>query len=161
MRRLLIALMFCAFGIGVRAQGPATVTVTDTLVTPSGLLASGTITVSNAVAMTSLDGFVIPQGQKITVKITNGVFAVPLVPNIGASPSGSVYFADYSTPSARYREHVGCATELLKRESCRSARSLAGRSERHDSRGAIRSAARLRAAASSSLDAHGLDLRAG
>lgn len=73
------------------ASGPATTTITDTIVTPDGSPASGTITVVNPQTFTSADGYPVPKGTVATSTITNGIVTVALVPNAGASPGGTSY----------------------------------------------------------------------
>lgn len=99
-----LLLMLAVASIG-RAQVPATVNIADSLANAGGKPVVGTLTVTTGVTMISFDGFVIPAGQKTTVSIgPTGQFSIALVPNIGAAPSGSYYYADYTTTSARFRE---------------------------------------------------------
>lgn len=81
-----------------------TTTVGDTLHDPSGLPLSGHLVVTNQTAFVSADGFQIPAGNQITVNVTNGSFSVQLVPNVGASPSGTSYSVSYYLPNRRTTE---------------------------------------------------------
>jgi len=88
-----------------RAQAPATVAVADTLFAPGGSPATGTLTVTSAITMTTNDGYVVPAGTKTVAIIgPTGQFSVSLAPNIGAAPMGTYYYADYVTSTSRYRE---------------------------------------------------------
>jgi hypothetical protein len=64
-------------------------TISDTLYTPTGAPANGTITITVPVGFTAADGSVVPQNTTITATVTNGVLSVGLIPNIGSNPSGS------------------------------------------------------------------------
>lgn len=78
--------------------------VSDFLSTAGGSAVTGTLTVTNNSTMITADGFTVPQGQVVTAQITSGQFSISLVPNVGAAPYGSVYYADYVTKTSRYRE---------------------------------------------------------
>ncbi|HEV2378749.1 MAG TPA: hypothetical protein VG206_03020 [Terriglobia bacterium] len=72
-----------------------TTTVADALYDPTGKPLSGTLVITNQTTFASADGFQIPEGNQITVNVTNGAFSVALVPNVGATPSGTSYRVSY------------------------------------------------------------------
>lgn len=93
MHKLALVVIFFAMMVSPMAwaSGPATTTIADTLVNPDGSRATGTITVVNPQTFTSADGYPVPKGTVATSTITNGIVTVALVPNAGASPSGTSY----------------------------------------------------------------------
>lgn len=95
MRNLIfISLPFVS--IAVFAQGPALVTVQDTLYAPNGSTLSGTVYVTNPTTFTSPDGKPVPAFSNIATTVTNGVLSVALVPNVGATPIGTFYKVRYA-----------------------------------------------------------------
>ncbi|MGH8248628.1 MAG: hypothetical protein ACREUU_19640, partial [Gammaproteobacteria bacterium] len=92
--RVKIPALLCALGLSaviLRAQ--ATVTVRDTIYNADGTKAAGTVTVTWR-NFTSPDGKAIA-GGKLTRTIADGALEVALVPNIGATPSGTSYTVVY------------------------------------------------------------------
>ena len=105
--RIKVMIVLSAVGItAVPCMLPAqeTTTVADTLHDPSGLPLNGRLVITNQTAFLSADGFEIPAGNQITVNVTDGSFSVQLVPNIGATPSGTNYSVAYYLPNRRGTE---------------------------------------------------------
>jgi hypothetical protein len=100
--RILLRAFFLVllFAIASFAQGPAKTTIADTLYAPDGTTVSGPISIVNPMTFTSPDGYPIPANSTINVTVTNGVFSVNLVPNIGALPPGTSYMATYQVTNA-------------------------------------------------------------
>jgi hypothetical protein len=72
-----------------------TTTIADALYDPTGKPLAGTLVITNQTTFASADGFQILAGNQITVSVTNGAFSVGLVPNVGATPSGTSYRVSY------------------------------------------------------------------
>src|ERR1700719_1885262 len=104
MRKLFIVAFLFFAAIPAHAQGPAKTTVADTLYAPNGQPVNGTMVIVNPTTMTSGDGFVIGANSATKVTVSNGVFSVALVPNIGASPFGSYYLARYQVTGGFFTE---------------------------------------------------------
>ena len=97
-----VVLAVLIFAPSARAQ--FTTPISDTLFTPVGGLANGTITISDPTGFTAADGSFVPANSAITVNVSQGALSVSLVPNIGSNPSGSYYRASYSTTAGNYTE---------------------------------------------------------
>jgi len=102
---IFLVLFFIMLGMAAVSQAQIMTTVADTLVGPNGTPIIGSLVVTNAVTMTTNDGFVIPAGQSVKVTLSSrGAFTVNLAPNTGSSPYNAFYYADYTTAAARIRE---------------------------------------------------------
>ncbi|MGO8792683.1 MAG: hypothetical protein ACLQVL_35575 [Terriglobia bacterium] len=82
----LLLFSFCLLPFPVLAQ--IKTTVTDSLLGPDGSPATGTMTISAAGAFESADGHNVAQGWRIQIPVSGGSFAMNLIPNQGATPSG-------------------------------------------------------------------------
>lgn len=92
-------------GIGtVYGQSPALTTVKDTVYASDGTLASGTVVITWQ-GFVSADTRAVFGGNK-TVPLTNGELAVALVPNAGATPSGTSYRVRYYQQGGLYFEET-------------------------------------------------------
>lgn len=98
----LLAFLTISAPHGLPAQ--QTTTVSDTLRDPTGLPLNGRLVITNQTTFVSGDGFEIPAGSQITVNVADGSFSVQLVPNIGATPSGTSYSVAYYLPNRRMTE---------------------------------------------------------
>jgi len=87
---------YLALATGLFAQtGPAKTTIADTLYAPNGSKLAGTLRITNGTTFTSADGYVVPAGSEIAVNVVDGAFSVDLIPNVGATPSGTHYRVNY------------------------------------------------------------------
>lgn len=89
LRLLLLCSLFTVTYSSLHAQAPATCTVSDTIYTSAGALATGTATII-VPAFKSPDNKTVRADVR-TVTYTNGVFSAALVPTVGATPSGVSY----------------------------------------------------------------------
>jgi hypothetical protein len=102
---LLIAALLLTSALANAACPTTPTTVADTLYDPTtGGLASGTVTVTNTMTITSVDGCVVPAYSSKKVAVTNGVLSVALAPNLGSTPSGTYYTAEYHVSSKYFTE---------------------------------------------------------
>lgn len=96
------ALLLCGLCVSV-AQSQTLVTITDTLKNADGTNAAGRLLISWD-PFTAASGETI-DGGTIIYTITSGVVGISLAPNIGATPAGTSYRAQYYlTNRASYRE---------------------------------------------------------
>jgi len=102
MKRFLVAsLLFVSTCL---AQGPAKTTISDTLYDSSGNTRSGYLMITNRTNFTSSDDYPIPAGS-VKANISAGVVSLPLVPNIGATPSGTSYEVEYHVSGLVTKEY--------------------------------------------------------
>ena len=115
---LLTALLVSVFAIwtGVRppvamAAGPATTTVSDTVYQANGVPSSGIVLISWP-AFTAADGTPVAAGSTSVTLGSDGSLSVSLVPNVGATPSGTYYTAVYQLQDGVRTEYwlVGTAS---------------------------------------------------
>ncbi len=100
--KVIYASLLCVLGVSA-AQSQTLVTITDTLKNADGTNAAGRVVISwdpfTAASGETVDGGTIPY------TITNGVVNLSLAPNIGATPAGTSYRAQYYlTNRASYGE---------------------------------------------------------
>lgn len=86
------------------ARAQVHTTISDTVYSPTGGLANGSVTITNPLAFTAADGTVVAANGVVTVVVTNGVLSVALIPNQGSNPLGSYYLANYNVSGATYQE---------------------------------------------------------
>jgi len=89
-------------GGSLRAQ--QTTTVSSTLTNPDGSKLNGTIAIRANSAFRTADGYQMEAGMSATATILNGYFSVNLIPNVGATPSGTSYQVTYSIAGQRPTE---------------------------------------------------------
>jgi hypothetical protein len=103
-KSLLLLSLFAALTLPARIFAQQKTTVSDALVLPTGGGFIGTVTITPAQTFVSADGYTI---TPVAVSVTTGAsgqFTISLVPNIGASPSGTYYNVFYQSATAIYRE---------------------------------------------------------
>ena len=83
-------LMALTLSTAVRAQGPARTTVSDTVYRADGTAASGVALISWPSFQTVERDTVAAGNESVTIG-TGGAFVAQLVPNVGASPTGTYY----------------------------------------------------------------------
>jgi len=81
------------------SQTPQLTTVSDTVFQADGSPAAGTLLISWP-AFIAAGGATVAAGSKSVALGTNGSLSVQLAPNVGATPSGTVY-------TVTYRQEVG------------------------------------------------------
>lgn len=89
---VLVAVMTAAFG--AQAAGPALTTISDTVYRADGTPAGGTVLISWPAFQTA-EGDVVAAGNQSVEIGTGGSFTTQLVPNVGASPAGTLYTIVY------------------------------------------------------------------
>ncbi len=87
---LLELLMALTLSIAARAQGPALTTVSDTVYRADGAPASGVALISWPSFQTAEGDAVAAGNESVTIG-AGGAFVAQLVPNVGASPTGTYY----------------------------------------------------------------------
>jgi hypothetical protein len=90
---VVLAWIFLASVISA-AQTPALTTISDTVYRADGTRAGGTLLISWP-AFTTADGHAVASGTNSAVLGTGGALSVQLVPNAGATPSGTFYTVVY------------------------------------------------------------------
>lgn len=99
--------------------GPTRTTIRDSVIAPSGRATNGTLTVTASNAFRTYDGWNVGKNTTRT-KITNGVFQIALAPNLGGTPFGSYYTAQFNFNDGSYaREYwvVPSESTVIPRES--------------------------------------------
>lgn len=94
-----VLLLFCS---GVRAQ--VKTTISDTVYTPTGGLANGTVRITNPLGFTAADGTVVAANGVVTTTVSAGALSVQLIPTVGSNPLGVYYLATYNLSGAVYTE---------------------------------------------------------
>jgi len=102
MKRLLA--VFLLFVSTCLAQGPAKTTISDTLYDSSGNTRSGYLIITNRTNFTSSDNYPVPAGTVKSI-VSAGTVNLPLVPNIGATPSGTSYEVEYHVSGLVTKEY--------------------------------------------------------
>jgi hypothetical protein len=87
-------LFLVAVCTALQAQTPPTTTVSDTVFRADGTPASGTLLISWP-AFTTAGGTAVAGGTKSVTLGSGGTLSVALVPNVGATPSNSIYTVVY------------------------------------------------------------------
>src|SRR5579863_10577322 len=93
-RLFYLALSWVAMAMAAIAQGPALITVSDTVFRADGSAASGTLLISWP-AFTTADGHTVAAGNNSATLGANGSLTVQLAPNAGAIPGGTTYLVTY------------------------------------------------------------------
>lgn len=93
-RKLLTVVAALALAVGGSAQGPARTGIRDTLYNADGSRVEGVAKISWS-SFTTVDGLTVTDSS-IEVAIVEGVLAVDLTPNEGATPEGTSYRVDYT-----------------------------------------------------------------
>ncbi len=101
---LILTTLFCLLTSAVHAQAPATTTVQDTVYKSDGSLASGSVVITWP-PFISADSKSVLGGSK-TVNINAGALQVALVPNAGATPSGTSYDVKYYQSTKIYSQET-------------------------------------------------------
>jgi hypothetical protein len=83
---------------------PALTHIQDTLYDECGDLLSGKLYITNTSTMISPDGYEIPEGTTFVTNVANGALDVSLVPNTGATPTGTSYSVKYVVTSQNFTE---------------------------------------------------------
>jgi hypothetical protein len=100
MKRLhVILISFLLAAAAVRAQAPSTTTISDVVYRADGTSASGTLLISWP-AFESAGGQAVAAGSKSVTLAAGGAVNVALVPNEGATPSGTYYKVVYKLDEA-------------------------------------------------------------
>ena len=102
-----LALLLCSLlpvPCSLNAQAPATTTIHDTVYKSDGSLASGSVVITWT-PFVSADNKSVFGGTK-TVPLTSGALQVALVPNAGATPSGTSYNVKYYQSGGIYSEET-------------------------------------------------------
>jgi hypothetical protein len=92
-RGWLVGMLLALFAASAMAQ-IITTTVTETVYSADGTVATGTVLVSWQAFTTAL-GQAVPSGSTSAVIGSGGALSIALVPNAGATPMGSYYTAIY------------------------------------------------------------------
>jgi hypothetical protein len=105
---LLAAMMMSATAA---AATPATTRISDVVYRADGAPASGTVLISWP-AFTTAENSAVAAGNRTVTLGPQGTFSVDLVPNLGASPAGTLYRVVYQTESGVTTEYwaVGAAS---------------------------------------------------
>jgi len=89
-----ILISFLLVAVAARAQAPATTTISDVVYRADGTPAGGTLLITWP-AFESVSGKAVAAGSKSVTLGAGGVVNVALVPNEGATPSGTYYRVVY------------------------------------------------------------------
>lgn len=117
MRRI-YKFLFAILLLASPAVAQVTTTISDTIYTPTGALATGTVAIRAPVAFTAADGTFVSANSFVQTNVVAGVLSVTLVPNQGSNPLGSYYLANYNVSGATFQEtwivpQSGTAVKLL------------------------------------------------
>lgn len=99
LKRLAVLALFCA---SVALAAPALVTVSQNLLRADGSAYAGFVSISWQ-SFTSSDGYQIPAGTKQVTLGAAGLLSTTLVPNVGATPTGTRYTVQYRLDNGQPR----------------------------------------------------------
>jgi hypothetical protein len=100
---LLTLLMTLSVAPMLHAQGPSLTTISDTIYRADGTAASGTVLISWP-SFETAEGDAVAAGNQSVVIGAGGAFTTQLVPNVGASPIGTLYVAVYQLDDGTVRK---------------------------------------------------------
>src|SRR5215470_12243341 len=103
MTRYFAGILVC-ISFALPLSGQQVTTVSDIFVDSNGDLISGPVTITSARTITSADGFILEPVSQMVMPDNTGRFTVDLVPNIGASPSGTFYDVTFSSNGREIKE---------------------------------------------------------